>query len=104
PALGGETAARGARSVAAAAADLGARLERRLVAELPALRAPRTDGATPPRWPPQRPASCAVPPALPLAALRALPAELLPWVLAILHRRAGIAYPQRRRSVRELLL
>ena len=68
-----------------AAAAMGARnaVERRLAAELPALGT--SAGA-----------------ALPLAALRALPPELLPWALAALARRAGLPYPPRRRAVAEL--
>ncbi|HEV8242288.1 MAG TPA: tRNA lysidine(34) synthetase TilS [Thermoanaerobaculia bacterium] len=83
----GEKAAAGARSLGAAAALLAAGVERRLVELLPALAESRADAA---------------PPRLPLRDLRRLPAELLPWALALLHRRSGVEYPPRAVAVAEL--
>ncbi len=82
PALGGDTAARQAIAVGDAAATLSGGLERRLVSLVPGLVAPS--------------------PRLPLAVLRDLPCEILPWALALLHRHAGAAYPPRAAAVAEL--
>ncbi len=83
----GEDVAASARAVAAAAAVLGADVERRLLALLPDL---AVDDISPGS------------PRLPLDALRRLPPELLPWALALLHRRAGAGYPPRAAAVAEL--
>ena len=80
PALGGPSAASRARAVARAASTLAAGVERRLLATVPELAAAR----------------------LPLDTLRRLPAELLPWALALLHRRSGADYPPRAAAVAEL--
>ncbi len=86
PALGDDAAA-GARRLGTAAAVLTARVERRLVELLPAL----AEGA-----------EHAKPPRVPLAALRRIPNELLPWALALLHKRSGVEYPPRAVAVAEL--
>ncbi len=83
PALGGTAASEQARTLGVAADTLGARLERRLFALLPSLAAPSA-------------------PSILLDELRRLPAELLPWALALLHRRAGAEYPPRAAAVSEL--
>lgn len=83
PALGGHVASARARALGVAAAALGAQLERRLLTLLPSLAA---SGA----------------PSLSLDELRRLPAEILPWALALLHRRAGAEYPPRAAAVAEL--
>ena len=82
---GGPAVHAGALRLAAAARGARGAVERRLLAELPALAAVSRSA-----------------PALPLAALRGLPPELLPWTLAALARRAGLPYPPRRRAVAEL--
>jgi tRNA(Ile)-lysidine synthetase-like protein len=95
PALGDEAAA-GARALAAAAAALAGSVERRLVELLPALGesgGPLSD-ANPP--------GIDTKPGVSLDVLRRLPAELLPWALALLHRRSGVAYPPRAVAVAEL--
>ena len=84
PVLGGDEAAAGARALGAAASTLARRIERRLVTLIPEL------------------AASAAAPRVPLAALRRLPAELLPWALALLHRRSGVEYPPRAVAVAEL--
>jgi len=81
PALGGDASAR-ALGVAAAASALRGGLERRLLRLLPELDT--------------------LDPALPVARLRELPAEVLPWALALLHRRSGLPYPPRARTTEEL--
>jgi len=86
PALGDDVAAR-ALGLAAAAAALTAGIERRLLELLPGL----AGGDEP----------CA-PPRAPIDVLRRLPAELLPWGLALLHRRSGVEYPPRAVAVAEL--
>jgi hypothetical protein len=90
PALGDDAAA-GARALGAAAAALAGSVERRLLELLPALGGP----SGPPSGSDARPR-------LPLDALRRLPAELLPWALALLHRRSGAAYPPRAVAIAEL--
>jgi len=85
PALG-DDAAGGARRLGSAAATLAAGVERRLLELLPALGGAESLG----------------PPRVPLPALRRLPAELLPWALALLHRRSGVEYPPRAVAVAEL--
>jgi len=84
PALGGERTAFGARALGLAAGTLAARIERRLVAVIPEL------------------AASVAAPGVPLDLLRRLPAELLPWALALLHRRSGVEYPPRAVAVAEL--
>lgn len=83
PALGGAGTAARARSVGGAAASVATGLERRLLTSMPELACPSS-------------------PRLRLAALRELPAELVPWTLAILHRRSGATYPPRAVAVAEL--
>ena len=83
PALGGAAAAAQARSLAAAAERVTSAVERKLFALLPDLAAPAA-------------------PSIALDQLRALPDELLPWALALLHRRAGAEYPPRAVAVSEL--
>ena len=80
----GDDAAAGARALGAAAAALAGSVERRLLKLLPALDEP---GGRP---------------RLRLDVLRRLPAELLPWALALLHRRSGAAYPPRAVAIAEL--
>ncbi|HET9768549.1 MAG TPA: tRNA lysidine(34) synthetase TilS [Thermoanaerobaculia bacterium] len=90
PALGEEVAS-SARAVAAAAATLGADVERRLLALLPDLAGDDVVDDVAPGSP-----------HVPLDSLRRLPPELLPWALALLHRRAGAGYPPRAAAVAEL--
>jgi tRNA(Ile)-lysidine synthase len=85
PAFGDDVAAR-ALGLAAAAAALTAGIERRLLELLPGL-ADRDES---------------VAPRVPIHVLRRLPAELLPWGLALLHRRSGVEYPPRAVAVAEL--
>src|SRR6185436_11868393 len=87
PALGDDAAA-GARTLGAAAAALATSVERRLLELLPALGESASGTDSNPR--------------LPLDVLRRLPAELLPWALALLHRRSGAAYPPRAVAIAEL--
>jgi tRNA(Ile)-lysidine synthase len=83
PKLGGDHATIGARALGTAAAALAGRIERRVVALIPEL------------------ASNAAP-RVPLDSLRHLPPELLPWALALLHRRSGAGYPPRAVAIAEL--
>jgi tRNA(Ile)-lysidine synthase len=104
PALGGEIVATPALALGAAAARARATIERRVAELLPALASSsalaEASAAPALEWEPNPTSapSCS----LPLAALRRLPPELLPWALALLHRRAERPYPPRRRAVAEL--
>jgi tRNA(Ile)-lysidine synthase len=86
PALGDDVAAH-ALGLAAAAGALTTGIERRLLELLPGL----AGGDEP-----------FAPPRVPIDLLRRLPAELLPWALALLHRRSGVEYPPRAVAVAEL--